>query len=457
MAALIILAVVIVFTLSIRNFRMLRLVNAYAVKPLLSKLVNYTVYYFRRIVLQQSVEKAMREHYAGFSASQKRNNLKRQLPNIAVVNRNLSKYTETFIEQKVRALKQAGYFVHRFYGGYFPNAEADYGHLLSNNDLGKSFYCFWEALWGLPENFFLKRAFVNYLKLNRVKLVFAEFGTCGVEVYEACRQAGIPLIVTFRGYDIHHQDVMQANRTRYKEMFTYCSKVICVSNDIFKTIERQYGIGEKLVYLPSIINLNLFKQTDRNVPVPTVLYVGRFSETKSPHLVILAFNEVLKHIPDARLVMVGRGGGGELFEACLILAKALNLDDKIDFKGVLTPEQVYEEMQQASVFIQYSVTTPVTGDKEGTPVSLREAMATGLPVVATKHAGIEEIIEDGETGLLVDEYDQHAIVKALLRILNDRVLAKKLGSNAAAFVRSHTLISQNTSVLAKIVEEVRLS
>lgn len=407
--------------------------------------------------MRQSVEQAKREHYEGYRITQERKEQQSRLTNIAVVNRNLNKYTETFIDQKVLGLKNAGYYVHRLYGGYFPNAENDYGHLLSNNELGSSFYPFWEKLWGLPEQYFLKRAFVNYLKRHKIKLVFAEFGTCGVEIFEQCREAGVPLVVTFHGYDTYHRQVMETNRERYRAMFNYTCKVVCVSKDILATLEREYKLGDKLIYIPALVNLNLFEHVQRATHGQSILYVGRFAETKSPHLVILAFYEVLKHVPDARLVMVGRDGGGELFEACLMLAKALNLESKIDFKGILTPEEVNREMQQATVFVQYSVTTPVNGDKEGTPVSVREAMATGLPVVATNHAGIADIIENDITGLLVDEYDQHSMVNALLRILREPELARKLGGNAASFVRSNSLISRNVDVLSKIVEDNRLA
>ena len=80
------------------------------------------------------------------------------------------------------------------------------------------------------------------------------------------------------------------------------------------------------------MDLNLF-QAKTKIPEKNIfLSVGRFAETKSPHLTILAFHEVLKSIPDAEFRMIGKDGGGGLFEACHILVKALNIEEKVFFR-----------------------------------------------------------------------------------------------------------------------------
>jgi len=426
------------------------------IQPVLSKIVNYTVYYFRRSVLFQSIEKAMREHYPDFAKKERRKEKMKSLTNIAVVNKNRNKYSETFIDLKIKGLKNAGYYVHQLYGGYFPTSEVHENHLLTDSVITLKFIEGWELFWNKGKSYYLKKAFRNYLTQNNVKIVLAEFGTCGVEVYDECRKAGIPLIVTFRGYDIHHREIFEANSEQYKEMFAYSSKIICVSNDILNKINSIYRLEDKLMYLPSLIDLNLFAYSDHSKNPPVFLFVGRFSETKSPHLVILSFHETLKKIPEAKLVMIGRDGGGELFEACQILAKALDIDGKIEFKGVLSPQQVFDEMKTARVFVQHSLTTPVNGDKEGTPVSVREAMACGLPVVATKHAGIAEVIEQNKTGVLVEEYDYLSMAKEMERVCKDDNLVYSLGKNASESIHQNELIKNNIKILAAEIEKYRL-
>ncbi len=114
---------------------------------------------------------------------------------------------------------------------------------------------------------------------------------------------------------------------------------------------------------------------------------------------------VLKEMPNAKLRMIGGDDGEGLFEAAQILVRSLGMEDSIQFLGVLSPDRVLEEMTKTAVFVQHSVTTPVQGDKEGTPVSIMEAMALGLSIVSTDHAGIAEMVTNEKTGILVKEFD----------------------------------------------------
>lgn len=454
MKSLLIIVLLVAFALWYAR-RSPRWVYEVIVKPVLSPVVNYTIYYFRRFVFFESSEKARREFYEGYAKDQRRLAKQKTLTNIAVVNKNRNKYTETFINRKIDGLKET-YYVHQFYGGYFPTSEVHYNHLLSENELVLKFVELWELFWNKGRSHYLKKAFRKYLLRNDVKIVLAEFGTVGLEIMNSCKEAKLPLIVTLRGYDIHHRETFETNQSRYAELFTYASLIICVSEDIRDKVKKLFDVEDKLLYLPSPIDLELFSYSDHSANPPVFIAVGRFAETKSPHLTILAFNETLKQIPDAKLVMIGRDGGGELFEACHILVRALNIQDKVEFCGVLSPENVAKEMKKARVFVQHSLTTPINGDKEGTPVSIREAMACGLPVVATRHAGIIETIQSGKNGVLVEEYDYLAMANEMLRVCQSDNLVQELGVNAAASMRSNELIIHNKDLLRKMIEKYRL-
>src|SRR5262249_46852250 len=84
-------------------------------------------------------------------------------------------------------------------------------------------------------------------------------------------------------------------------------------------------------------------------------------------------------------------------------------------------------MKKTHIFLQHSVVCPVTGDEEGVPVAILEAMASGLPVVSTLHAGIPEAVLDGETGFLVPEGDTQAMSKRILELAKDQRLREELG------------------------------
>ena len=418
-----------------------------------SKIVNFSVYYFRIFVLRESSKKARREHYEAYITERNDCINKKMQPNVVIVSANKNKYTETFILQHENILLNAGYYLHRFYGGYLPTMELKRGSLLSSNESLLKFQEWKTAFFEKGKNDYLKKAFVDYLINNNINLVLAEFGQSGAEISDLCQKAGIPLIVVFYGYDAHHKHVIEQYRNKYATMFSYASKIIGVSKDIIKKLEGLGAPNEKLMYLPCAIDLKRFTYQDHSKNEPIFLTVGRFSETKSPHLTILAFHEVLKEIPNAQLIMIGKDGGGELFEACHILVKALQIEKSVIFKGICTPDEVLEQMKIARVFVQHSLTTPLNSDKEGTPVAVMEAMASGLPVVSTRHAGIEELIISGENGFLVGEYDYLNMAKMMVMVCKNEELIYQIGQNAAASILENDLIINNTNLLLSEVNK----
>ncbi len=108
-------------------------------------------------------------------------------------------------------------------------------------------------------------------------------------------------------------------------------------------------------------------------------------------------------------------------------------------------------MRGARCFVQHSVTDS-TGDSEGTPVAVLEAGAMGLPVVATRHAGIPDVVIEGETGLLVDERDAVGMAAHMISLARDPGTANRLGREAAARIRKFYTMDQSISRLSRILE-----
>lgn len=155
-----------------------------------------------------------------------------------------------------------------------------------------------------------------------------------------------------------------------------------------------------------------------NAP-PVFISVGSFREKKAPQLTIAAFSHVHHALPAARLRMIGEGA---LLDECKNLANDLGVAGAITFLGVKDHAVVEEEMRQARCFVQHSVVAR-SGDSEGTPVAVLEAGATGLPVVSTLHAGIPDVVIEGQTGFLVAEHDVEGMAERMLRLAQDAELA----------------------------------
>jgi glycosyltransferase involved in cell wall biosynthesis len=404
------------------------------IRSTLSYLLNQSIYLFRKYVLRWSESKNRGSYYADWLKSQK--------GVIALCNQNLNKYTETFVNGHHNQLP---FKVEYYYGKEQILFHGVDGNLIGKNVWLRELRSFIHA----EDQAFSKLILAEDLNKRGVQLVLSEFGTTGVYMQEVAEKIGIPHVCIFYGYDIWHDGVRR--QTDYSKLFNSAKMLIGVSRDICAELERMGCPKSKIQYLPCYVNLSLFKPPKKNVDLPIFLSVGRFTETKSPHLTILAFNEVLKDVPDAKLRMIGKDGGGELFEACQILVKALGIEDAVTFLGVLPPEGVAQEMQNARVFVQHSVTTPLNGDKEGTPVAIMEAMAVGLPVIATKHAGIAEMIEHNVTGVLVEEYNHHNMAHEMIRVCKDDALVQKLGKNASEFIKTNKLIVNHIEILADLI------
>jgi glycosyltransferase involved in cell wall biosynthesis len=155
--------------------------------------------------------------------------------------------------------------------------------------------------------------------------------------------------------------------------------------------------------------------------------------------------------------MIGTDDGESLYETAIMHCKALGIADRVTFKGSLSGLEVKEEMQNASVFVQHSVTTPLEGDKEGTPISVMEAMATGLPVLATRHAGIAEVIEHNVSGILVDEYDLEDMTNCMLQLVKNGELRSTIGSAGAEAIRNNEFVRDNISKFSNILDNHKLA
>ena len=274
------------------------------------------------------------------------------------------------------------------------------------------------------------------LKKARADVVLAEYGTTGERVWRACESLSLPLVVHFHGYDASREEVLQRYGGGYREMFRYATAIIAVSRTMRQSLIDLGAPAEKVVVNPCSVDLDTFAIGAPDEAPPTFLAVGRLVEKKAPHLLILAFAEVHRQCPEARLRVIG---DGSLEGVLTDLVAALGLGDAVDLLGPQPHDVVREEMQRVRAFVQHSVVA-LDGDSEGTPVSVLEASASGLPVVSTDHAGIPDAVQDGETGFVVSERDVEGMAARMLEVARSPELARRLGQ--AGRVRMEALYSR---------------
>jgi glycosyltransferase involved in cell wall biosynthesis len=252
--------------------------------------------------------------------------------------------------------------------------------------------------------------------------MLVNYGPVGVSVMDACRKAGARLIVHFHGFDVYAYDTIARYKDAYKEMFR-SAKMVAVSVEMREELIKMGAAPDKVAFISCGVNIEKFTSTDPAANGPLLVNIGRFTPKKAPDLLIKAFRIVKDAVPDARLVMVGEG---ELFEEAKALSASLHLSDDITFAGVQTSEQIIELLHRARIYVQHSL-RPASGDSEGTPVSVLEACACGLPVVSTRHAGIRDAVIDGKTGWLVAEGDYKGMAEKIIGLLKDPAACRQMG------------------------------
>jgi glycosyltransferase involved in cell wall biosynthesis len=151
---------------------------------------------------------------------------------------------------------------------------------------------------------------------------------------------------------------------------------------------------------------------------PTALFVGSLEAYKNVDGLAAAWRRVAEDLPEARLVVVGRGSRRAVIDALV-----RDLPDRVEHVEELSPEDVAARLDEATVLVLPSW-------PEGLGRVVIEAFARGRGVVATAAGGILDLVEDGKEGLLVPKADEDALVAALVRVLEDRELARSLGAAA---------------------------
>jgi glycosyltransferase involved in cell wall biosynthesis len=188
---------------------------------------------------------------------------------------------------------------------------------------------------------------------------------------------------------------------------------------------------------------------EQAAPVPMLLAVGRLRAKKGLDTLIDACAMLKARGRRVRCEIVGYGD-----ERGALLARiaAQGLEDEVHLAGKLMREQVIERYARTAVFVQPSRVT-ADGDRDGIPNVLLEAMAMGLPVVASAVSGIPELVADSSNGLLVPPDAPDALADAIERVLDTPALAARLGAAARERVIEHFDNDRNLRLLARLLEQ----
>jgi glycosyltransferase involved in cell wall biosynthesis len=231
---------------------------------------------------------------------------------------------------------------------------------------------------------------------------------------------GVPYVVTVHGADAYTFRGGLAGRLK-RVVLRRAAAVLPVSRDIARTL----ALGDAPVLRMGVDTASIRAAVGERDPQRGLLvYVGRLADKKGIDVLV----EALVQVPSARVQVIGDGPDRA---ALVALAARLGVADRVRFSGKLPKREVLAALTRAQAVVIPSK-VGAGGDMEGTPVVLCEAMAAGVPIVASDLGGLGECVDDGTTGLLVPPGDVDALAATLTKVVSGSVDLDALGRAAAA-------------------------
>ena len=296
------------------------------------------------------------------------------------------------------------------------------------------------------------RALLAVLSETRARLLHVYFGHIAVHLLPLIRTWENPSIVSFHGADV----MVDMNKPAYREatlQMLEAVKLVLVRSESLRRVLVDLGCDPAKVEIQRTgLPLEEFPFRERILPSHSpgsdwrLLQAGRLIEKKGLPVTLRAFAIFVQQYSNATLTIAGEG---PLLKELHHLARELNIAERVSFTGFVSQKQLRDIYYQSHIFLHPSQTGH-DGNQEGIPNSMLEAMGTGLPVLATRHGGIPEAIENGLSGVLVTERDHEALAQALLDAAEDPSFLSRIARAGADVVRENFDLGRQAQRLEEI-------
>ena len=278
--------------------------------------------------------------------------------------------------------------------------------------------------------------FLPRLRARRTAVVHAHYGTNATNALPFVWFERLPLVVSFYGFDVAYarapwRHPLYAKYLLLLPLVLRCaSRLLVVSESLRRELIGLGAPAERVEVHRTGVDTSRFAPAARAADAagPAVVMCGREVEKKGFEYGFDALARVKGRGRRFRVLFHGTGNG-PLRERLAAQVVRLGLADVVESVDPRVP--TWEVLRRAELILAPSVTA-ADGDREGLPTVLVEAAASGLPAVASRHAGIPELVVDGTTGILCDERDVAGLAGALERLLDDAELRRRMGEAARA-------------------------
>ena len=295
---------------------------------------------------------------------------------------------------------------------------------------------------------------IKMLKRRPADVMHAYFGHTGVHLLPFIQEWDRPVVVSFHGMDVQPRPQQEGYDAQMQELLETVPLVLARSKSLMLGLERLGCPKEKLRLNRTGIPLERFPFHQRPMPADgswRFVQACRLISKKGLATALRAFARFQARCPKAKFVIAGEGPLKAELEA---LVGELGLGEAVQLRGFLGQADLAELYARAHIFLHPSEMPP-DQNQEGVPNSMLEAMATGLPVLATTHGGIPEAVTHERTGLLVPERDEEALFQAMCQMTDEADRLYILGDAASRAVREEFEQGKQIEKLESYYDEAR--
>ncbi len=295
-------------------------------------------------------------------------------------------------------------------------------------------------LWQM---FYLIEAMVlgDHLSRNGVRHLHNHFANSSCSVAMLMSElTGIPFSVTMHGPAIFFEPrLWRIDEKIARAKFVACISDFCRSQGMIFADQAHWP---KMHIVHCGVVPELYRKGE-GAPGRNMLFVGRLAAVKGVAVLLRAMVEIRNRFPDAHLTLIGDGGERAALEK---LSADLGLSGTVTFAGAKTQAEVAETLKTVDLFVLPSFA-------EGVPVVLMEAMASGLPVIATRIAGISELVEEGVSGHLVPPGSEQSLIEAVSALLEAPDRRDSMGRAGRDRVEAEFDIAKEAAKIGKLIDE----
>lgn len=270
-------------------------------------------------------------------------------------------------------------------------------------------------------------------------VVHGHFGLDSYRLIPVIKKFNTPFIVNFYGHDVIRLPQEFGWTTRYNRLKKHLDFAIAGSDDMKRNLAKLGFDTERIKTIKLAVDLEKIQFQQRDLAGFNIMMVGRLVEKKGFIYAIRAVSMLREKFPDLQMNIFG---DGELLEVLKLEVASLDLENIVHFMGFKDNEEIIRQLHRHDMLLVPSVQGR-DGDREGIPQTTVEGMATGIPVIATDHAGLPELIKDEKTGLQVPERDSEALSLAMQKLIQSPETVKKVSHEGRKKVEEeHNIIKQ---------------